>query len=319
MGAVLRGFLTAIIGLCTLAAAPAYAEELPADFAKRKGVIKLAPSAPWNIDFADNKCVLSRLFGSTKDPHLVAIEQAAPQANFGMTLAGRGTKRFAPGRWNYIGILGDVPMLHLRGVQRGKVDHIGPAIIFSTVQINPLPVEDDELNEEAKEEAPKDNTAETERQSITAGINLDQAQKIDRIILKLGTSGLSFETGNMKAAMQALNVCTNDLLQKWGLDAEKHKIYTPPQWINLDEVVALMQDTYPRAAIYRGEQAIFRMRLIVESDGSVSDCLLEETTVTDRLKSKACEVMQIARFNPALDSAGQPMRSFHAQPISYIM
>lgn len=296
------------LGLCFAAllaglATPALADELPGEFAQRKGVIKLQPSGPWALNFAEDKCILSRQFGDDDNRHLVFFEQSYPSNSFGMTLAGRGTRRFARGRWNYLGILNDVPMKHLSGDFRGEVDQFGHAIIMGDVFIGP---ELEEVDGQRPQPAP-------------ASIDLGQAAKIDRIVLKLGTSGLSFETGNMMPPLQALNVCTGDLLREWGLDPEKHHDYRPARWINEEDIVERIVRQYPRKAMYRGEQAIFRMRVIVETDGTVSDCHLEKSTDTEFLESPACEPMMKAMFEPALDSEGQPMRSFYATSINYIM
>jgi TonB family protein len=61
------------------------------------------------------------------------------------------------------------------------------------------------------------------------------------------------------------------------------------------------------------------MRVVVSTQGTVEDCVILKATNTDRLDSPACRAMLNARFEPALDAAGQPMRSFHAESIVYQM
>ncbi|MEO0462676.1 MAG: TonB family protein [Pseudomonadota bacterium] len=281
----------------------AQAKELPQEFAARKGVTKLMPLRPWNIDFAQNRCILSRLFGEEEAPHLLFLEQAAPLSSFGMTIAGPGLRKFRPGQRTYLGLLNDVPMNVLSGDQRGQVDGIGPAIILSSVGISPS-------LEEADESKPSRTHA--------IGIDLGQAAKMDRVVLKVGSSGLSYETGNMMPPLQALNACTDDLMTSWGLNPDEHRQYTPADWLNRDQIVKAIQRDYPRAAQYRGETGIMRMRLIVEADGSVGDCHIEHTTQNTLLKSPACQAMEKARFAPARGADGKAMRSFFATVISYV-
>ena len=61
------------------------------------------------------------------------------------------------------------------------------------------------------------------------------------------------------------------------------------------------------------------MRVIVEADGSVSECFVENSTETERLESPACREMLKSEFEPARDAEGQPMRSFYASSISYVI
>ncbi|MDJ0641173.1 MAG: TonB family protein [Erythrobacter sp.] len=278
----------------------AQAQDLPPELANKKGATKLQPIAPWNIDFGDNRCRLSRLFGDAEKPHLVMIEQAAPRSEFGLTLAGPKLRKFPMGSWTYLGVLRDVPVASLTGEQYGEVDQIGKAIIFNSIDIGQPSEADEGLG-----------------QLTRPGLDLDQAGKIDRFVLKLGSTVVSFETGNMMPALQAMNVCTNDLLASWGLSPERHALYHPAQWINRDDIAERISKDYPDSAKYRGEQGIMRMRVIVETDGSVSDCHIEASTEQDRLQSPACEKMGDAQFEPALDAQGNPIRSFHATTLFY--
>ena len=90
-----------------------------------------------------------------------------------------------------------------------------------------------------------------------------------------------------------------------------------PVWSNESAIVRRIVDEYPDDALRSGEQGIFRMRVIVEEDGTVSDCHLEKSTQTDRLESPACRAMMRAEFEPARDAEGNAMRSFYATTITY--
>ena len=183
----------------------------------------------------------------------------------------------------------------------GEVVGFGPAAIFSRIEIN-----DDR-------DAAPDGTLRT-----LPHIDLNEASKIDRIQYGHGGFALSFETGDMGPPLQALNVCAADFVRSWGLDVEQHKQFTRmARLTNEQEIAREIQKYYTRSALNRGEQAIIRMLVIVETDGSVSQCKLFESTETDRLQSKACEEMEGAEFEPALDASGQPMRSFYTTNIIY--
>ena len=74
----------AILALAALAAAlPAQAEP-----------VVLQPSSPWNVDFAEDKCRLSRLFGEGENQHYLAFQQYWPAPEAGLTVAGPAFEKF---------------------------------------------------------------------------------------------------------------------------------------------------------------------------------------------------------------------------------
>jgi TonB family protein len=280
-----------------LAPLPAMAETVyPETLAKQQGAVRLEPLIPWNIDFGESRCRLTRVFGAPEDRYLLMFEQAAPDRNFGLTIAGRNIERFKTAGKIDLGMERDEPVIATDRFGLGSVADLGPALIFSTIVLDP---------------------ALPEGSLRPAGLDLAEAATIDRIVLRRGKLVLSFETGNMREPLAALNTCALDLLTQWGLDPAAHESHVPPVWKNGEEIVDRIQAVYPRSALRRGEQAIFRMRVVVETDGSVSDCLIEGSTVAENLQSPACKEMMRAKFEPARDAKGEPMRSFYATTVSY--
>lgn len=289
-----------LVAACASAPAAADEGDYPNDLAASDDAIILQPISPWNIDFGENRCRLTRVFGSSDDQHLLYFEQAAPGSNFGMTLAGSQVQPFTNVRRLYIGMERDETMRLRERFARGDVAGVGPAVILTSFG----------FGSRGPEGAPQDALR-------SAGIDLAEAETADRIVLQRSGRVLSFETGNMMPPFQALNTCTKDLLRDWGLDPEQHSTYYPPRWSNQRTLARRLQQQYPSEALRAGEQGIFRLRVIVEADGTVSDCHLEESTEMDRLESPACREMRRARFEPARDAEGNPMRSFYATTISY--
>lgn len=285
-------FAAMLVAVPTTALAEAYPNEL-ADTDK---AIRLQPISKWVLDFGDNKCRLARTFGSENDKHLLMFEQAAPRSIFGLTLAGPELRRFHGSQSFSLGMAGDKPMAQREQFASGNVDNVGKAIIIASHSLGP--------NFSAQG-------------LLSAGISLDDAAAIDRIVLERRGHVLTFETGNMRKPIEALNICTSDLLKDWGLDQARHKSYVPPRWTNEEAVTRRISVAYPSQALLRGEQAIFQMRVIVEADGTVADCHIENATETERLNSPACKQMADAKFEPARDANGVPMRSFYATSLSY--
>ena len=101
--------LTALGAACAAAPAPAHADVYPPQIAARDATVKLEPASPWNIDFAQNSCRLTRLFGTSDEPHLLIIDQSAPTDIFGLTLAGREVRHFRRARSIGLGLERDEP------------------------------------------------------------------------------------------------------------------------------------------------------------------------------------------------------------------
>lgn len=311
-----RPAMLATMAALLLAPLPAYAaDDYPGALAAQEDAERIAPSSPWNLDFGADRCRLTRLFGPEDDRHLVFFDQAAPGRAFGLTIAGSSVARYSTANRLYIGLQEDVPMLRLERYNAGEVNGVGPAIILASVAM----AKPDETSQQRLYTGEREGASDSAPIPTTAGIDVDEAAKVERIVLKRGGRVLSFETGNLGEAMAALNTCTTDLLNEWGLDPEQHQSYTPPRWTNQDAIVRRIQAVYPRTALNRGEQAIFRMRAIVEADGSVSKCTVEAATETEKLDSPACREMLRARFDPAIDANGDPMRTYYATSISYVI
>ena len=277
--------------------------QFPATEAELEGATTLAPLRPWNIDFSENRCRLSRLFGTEDEPHLIFFEQAAPRGRFRLTFAGAELGRFERTSDLALGAERDEPIARLDHYYHGDVIGIGPAIIISDYNIGRF--------------APVSEEGDKTPRLTKAGVDLDEAATIERFVLKKGDKVVSFETGDMMPAFRALNVCTSDLLRSWGLDPEKHEAYRWPVWTNRKSVSQRIAREYPRDALNRRETGVFRLRVIVEADGTMSECFLEASTENERLDSPACRQMRRAKFEPARDAQGQPMRSFYATSISY--
>lgn len=279
-------------------------DEFPNDLAARDGTVRLLPSTPWNIDFGETKCRLSRVFGSGADRHIVFFEQVAPGQDFGLTVAGPKLSAFQRSGRVSVGLRGDQPMIVIESAGRGTVGEYGPGLIFS------LSLEEGE-GQKGKEEP------DTAVEPTFAGIDLRDARASERLVVASGKRAVSFETGLMSDPMHALNACSRDFLVQWGLDPQQHERYTPPKWINMRAIAKRLQQYYSPAALRVGEQGIFRMRVIVEADGSLAECHLESMTVTESLQSPACKEMKAAQFEPARDAEGRPIRSFYTTSITY--
>ncbi len=266
----------------------------------------LAPSGKWIVDYADNRCRLMRTFGAGAQKALLFFDQSAPGDRFGLTAAGPDLKRFRAGRPTLVRISENGEARKTEPFN-GTLDSFGPALIYSSLQFAYL------ING-----AEPDEDADTRPVAGFPALDLVEATKAEFIEFGQSGSRVRFATGNLRAPMAALNTCSADLVRAWGLDLERHRAMTRrPIWSNRAEVVRRIGARYPGQALFRGDQGIVNMRVMLDANGSVTDCQIERATSAESLVSPACREMQQARFEPALDGEGNAMKSFYAVTIVY--
>ena len=79
-----------------------------------------------------------------------------------------------------------------------------------------------------------------------------------------------------------------------------------------------IQDNYPPRALAEQKEGSVGMRITVGPDGRVSDCSVIASSGNSDLDRGACDGMRrYARFNPALDAAGNPISDTTSQRITY--
>ena len=290
----MRPTLLALAALTTaLTTAPAQAK-----------VVEIAPSSPWNVDFGATKCRLARFFGEGDTQHILFFEQYWPGEYLGMTVAGPSFARYGSRMRTDLRFLGAQEPRETKPFT-GTVGDYGDAVIYSTINV-------------AVGITPRDSDGSAD--TGLPELDKDAAGKVEFVSLRQRGDEVRLMSGPLDEAFGVLDQCARDMIGDWGLDVEQHRTMTRlPQWTNKDAVVRRIVASYPRDALQRGEQGIMRMRVVVSTEGAVEDCAIIKATSTDRLDSPACRAMLNARFEPALDAAGQPMRSYFAESIVYQM
>ncbi|TRD11438.1 TonB family protein [Erythrobacter insulae] len=281
------------LGLVLTAPAPLAAKE-------RSG---LNPSSTWLVDYAPDKCRLARTFGEGEDRHAIFFEQYWPGARLGLSLAGPRFKRFRGKTSTRLKFFADQEAMPTEPF-RGDTESVGPAIIYSSISPS---------KGAGGEESEVSGIPHTQ-------LDTDFASQIQFVWVKQRGKEVQLNTGALGDAFAALNTCTADLVRSWGLDPEvQSKLRKAPFWKNETEVVQSAVRKYPNAALVRGEQAIVRMRVMIDKTGTVTDCVLNEATVTDKLDSPFCQNMEMAEFDPALGADGTPIASYYATSITYVI
>lgn len=89
---------------------------------------------------------------------------------------------------------------------------------------------------------------------------------------------------------------------------------------NLNSWAGRIQGDYPSSALRRDEAGTVTMRITVGANGRVSACTVTGSSGSSSLDDAACRGMQrYARYNPALNAAGNEISSTTTQSIRYVL
>jgi TonB family protein len=134
-----------------------------------------------------------------------------------------------------------------------------------------------------------------------------------------GKKPLRLEFGPLAAPMTVMHQCMDALVKRWGYDpaqqamAQRHvsPATRPQSWLALDD--------YPNKAMRKGHNGIVQFRLDVDADGKVVGCFVLARTNPDDFADLTCRaITKRAKFEPALDAQGKPMRAFWVGSINWI-
>ena len=82
----------------------------------------------------------------------------------------------------------------------------------------------------------------------------------------------------------------------------------------------MVDEDYPRDLVRTGAQGLVRFRLTVDKEGAPTKCDLASTTKPEGFGSVVCgALLQRARFKPALDAQGEPIKSYFTGVVRFQM
>ena len=261
----------------------------------------MAPASAWVFDRAEDSCAVRRAFQAGGDQVLLELRQFRPGEGFQVTLvsdtlspADREPRvRFEP-----------------------DDDFHEPAALFVFDQgtAHGILYNDSLLPNRMREAGPLNEWPEAEREArelAITGLSVTGAFKRD----------LTLQTGRMFLPMADLRDCMDELLERWGMDANiQHTLTRPAVPVDAQSWVRRVQERYPARQLNVGRSGIAMIRLIVGVDGKPTSCITNKDAPDHEFDEQACEiVMRYARFEPALDANGAPTESLWTTTIVYVI
>ncbi len=278
----------------------------------------LKPATEWHMDYAPDKCRLSRAFGSGENGVAFIMERYDPGDPFFLVVAGaplantnltRLTLRFGPE--------GLERTEHLLDAKLGEL----PAVMVTGMTLVELPVEVAARTSNRTGSRYVRETGDDEPDVLGQSLTPTQESAISWLeIVPRGKPPIRIALGSMGKPMAAMRACTEELLGHWGIDLEAHRSLTravtpkgsPANWIASGD--------YPRELLAKGAQGLVQFRLIVGQDGKPTECFIQESTRPKGFDDAVCKsMMRNARFDPALDKDGVAIKSYWRSSVRFQM
>jgi TonB family protein len=128
-----------------------------------------------------------------------------------------------------------------------------------------------------------------------------------------GRPEVSLTLTAIRTLLESLDRCTNDLQHYWNMtDTEQKKISASAQ---ADLRAIFNWQDYPQEAMSRRQEGMVQFLLFVDEKGKLAACHVLKPSGIPVLDGMGCQVIgKRAKFKPALDSAGAPIRSSIVTP-----
>ena len=121
--------------------------------------------------------------------------------------------------------------------------------------------------------------------------------------------------------MQMMRDCLADLAMTEGLDPVKiSRISQPVKPIDEETWSRRVGEDYPPSMIQKSKEALVDTRLIIDETGVPIDCKSRNNGQHVEFTESACKgLMKFARFEPALDEQGHPVKAYWSTSVIYRM
>lgn len=238
----------------------------------------LTPTANWVVDYRNDQCLASRVYGSPQSPLSLGIRPAINGETYLLIVA---RKHYGP-----------QPAEELQGT----VD-FGNGRIKSWL-----------LEYEAKT-----SRMDLYQFRISAG-EMDQAKTASHLKLSPPNApDIDVKLELMPQLIKALEDCTANLKDYWNSDGEKNGRIAKSAKGDLRKLFS--SDDYPNEAFVRGQAGRSQLVLLIDESGKVAGCDVLSPSGVPVLDIMGCQVIRNrARFTPALDANGKPVRSTVVTP-----
>lgn len=244
----------------------------------------LQPTGKWVADFAENKCLLSRSYGSDAKPLILTFEQLPMDDGIEIHIFKRGGRQDLRGGQAKVDFGTNAPadirfgaFLTTDNFRRVDIDFPGDSYLAAKT---------------------------TERLSVSASGEINE----------------TFALPNFAAALGVLHDCVVDLGEHWGISAQdQSRIGNPAKPVQSLGAYFSGED-YPYEALKNGATGRTDVRVGIDELGAPTDCVIMRPSGNEALDRVTCRVLlRRAHFHPATDISGRPMKSVIVTGVNWVL
>lgn len=276
--------------------------------ANTSDAIDLAPSSAWQLEYADDRCRLSRVFGEGEWKTIFWIEQSAPSDSFQWMVAG--------GAINHLGSTGGVSALYGPGFE-----------VFDTAEGSPSSVALPKLRLKEygavlrahgfRHAGPRSDQAPVSQGTEPwkgIGLNPVDGSRIEYLSLMRKGREARLQTENLQSVFEALNTCTSDLFRSWGFEPGLGSaVVEGAKAKNLRSIAHRLAKDRAR---FSSSDTMVDVKMLVGTNGRVEKCVHVKKVQGEELGRRACELIELyALFEPALDANGNPTQDLFSTSV----
>lgn len=281
-----RQLVILALSAATLLAGPVRAEKI------------LEPSSEWRLREYDDKCRLSRQFGTGEDSVSLWLDQGGAQQTFNLTLIGEPfANPYGPG----IRIKPGAEEEIIRSYIAAKSSKGRPVLkMFGLTLVQP------EMKREPDAQRGDATISETRASSIDtlriSGAGLKPME------LKLGPMGSQF--GFLQGCGQRLEGVLSEAGRTLTGEAKPPEPIDPDDWLSAKDWPA-----YLRRAQMAGEIAV---RLTISKTGRATGCTVTSSNKPQLFDDAVClGLLRRAQFKPAANETGEPVASYFPYTVKF--
>ena len=241
------------------------------------------PTGKWIAEFGDHQCILSRAYGGPKDVLILAFQKLPMQAGIELNVLKTDKRTDSARGWARIGFPKGTSVDVAFGAYR-----VAPNIRKISVRL-----EDESYR----------SVAESGVVSLSIPRELEEG----------------FTVPGFGAALNILDQCVVNLGEVWGISKDQQT--RVGRLAKLIEQESLFNSSdYPLGALKEDASGRTIVRHVVDEAGRPSDCVLLKSSGNKFLDLASCsKLLKRARFEPALDVQGRPMRSVSVTAVNWLL
>lgn len=276
-----------------------------------KDAAVLLPSSPWRLDTSEDHCIAMRNFGEGRDGSTLIMTNHDPRDSVWITMIGRPFEtRIIDkiGQYNY---------------------HLLPSSTIGEFSANAMRAADGRVGiMSAYPISFAGTTLKEYRALMSAGNEPAQDQWDERLadvdsLMFTGpfrAKAVRLETGPLAGLLKAFARCQDAMVSSWGLSPEQQRTISQPEILKetFEQVSERVSGYYPLAALSRSQSARVTARVMIDEQGTPTDCTIVGITESENFGSWICDsIIEYARYRPAHDTDGNPEASYSMLEINY--